>query len=134
MYCSWVARALPCVKLQSKNSITAALCRGSPGFAGKSKKVADSIGKLLFVSTYRSVLHLRPIGACGRRHVRLHRRRDEFSGRVLHHSRVWGLRGIWVSGGEAEGLHFVGVLSFGDEFREDGGFGGIQEKFWEALA
>ena len=35
-----------------------------------------------------------------------------------HISRVRGLRGIWVSGGEAEGLHFVGVLSFGDEFRE----------------
>ena len=49
-------------------------------------------------------------------------------------SRVRGLRGIWVSGGEAEGLHFVGVLSFGDEFREDGAFGGIQEKFGEALA
>jgi hypothetical protein len=49
-------------------------------------------------------------------------------------SRVWGLGGIWVSGGEAEGLHFVGVLSFGDEFREDGALGGIQEKFWEALA
>ena len=49
-------------------------------------------------------------------------------------SRVRGLRGIWVSGDEAEGLHFVGVLSFGDEFREDGAFGGIQEKFGEALA
>jgi hypothetical protein len=44
------------------------------------------------------------------------------------------LGGIWVSGGEAEGLHFVGVLSFGHEFREDGALGGIQEKFWEALA
>jgi hypothetical protein len=30
--------------------------------------------------------------------------------------------------------HSVGVLSFGHEFREDGAFGGIQEKFWEALA
>jgi hypothetical protein len=28
-------------------------------------------------------------------------------------------------GGEAEGLHFVGVLSFGDEFREDV----VEEKF-----
>ncbi len=45
-----------------------------------------------------------------------------------------GLLGIWVSGGEAEGLHFVGVLSFGDEFREDGALGYIQEKFGEALA
>jgi transposase len=41
-------------------------------------------------------------------------------------SRVRGLREIWVSGGEAEGLHFVGVLSFGDEFREDGALEGIQ--------
>ncbi len=49
-------------------------------------------------------------------------------------SRVRGLLGIWVSGGEAEGLHFVGVLSFGDEFREDGALGYIQEKFGEALA
>jgi len=49
-------------------------------------------------------------------------------------SRVRGLRGIWVSCGEAEGLHFVGVLSFGDEFRVDGALGGIQEKFGEALA
>ena len=53
---------------------------------------------------------------------------------TVRDSRVRGLRGIWVSGGEAEGLHFVGVLSFGDEFREDGAFGGIQEKFGEALA
>jgi hypothetical protein len=53
---------------------------------------------------------------------------------LAHISRVWGLRGFWVSGGETEGLHFVGVLSFGDEFREDGAFGGIQEKFGEALA
>ena len=52
----------------------------------------------------------------------------------VNRSRVRGLRGIWVSGGEAEGLHFVGVLSFGDEFGEDGAFGGIQEKFGEALA
>jgi hypothetical protein len=45
-----------------------------------------------------------------------------------------GFGGIWVSSGEAEGPHFVGVLSFGDEFREDGALGGIQEKFGEALA
>ena len=49
-------------------------------------------------------------------------------------SRVRSLRGIWVSGGEAEGLHSVGVLSFGDEFRDDGALGGIQEKFGEAVA
>src|SRR3954447_16758197 len=34
----------------------------------------------------------------------------------LNISRVRDLRGIWVSCGEAEGLHSVGVLSFGDEF------------------
>ena len=49
-------------------------------------------------------------------------------------SRVRGLGGIWVSGGEAEGVHFVGVLSFGDEFREDGALGSIQEKFGQSLA
>ena len=45
-----------------------------------------------------------------------------------------GFAGNLVSGGEAEGLHFVGVLSFGDEFREDGALGGIQEKFGEGVA
>ena len=48
--------------------------------------------------------------------------------------RVRGLRGIWVSCGEAEGPHFVSVLSFGEEFRVDGAVGDIQEKFGEALA
>lgn len=33
------------------------------------------------------------------------------------------------SGGEAEGLHFVRVLSLGEEFREDVALDGIQEKF-----
>jgi hypothetical protein len=37
-------------------------------------------------------------------------------------------------GGEAEGLHFVGVLSFDDEFREDIALVGIEEKFGQALA
>ena len=59
--------------------------------------------------------------------------RDLFSAFNIGTSRARGLRGIWVSGGETEGLHFVGVLSFGDEFREDGAFWGIQEKFGEAL-
>ena len=36
--------------------------------------------------------------------------------------------------GEAEVLHLVGILTFGDEFREDVVFGGIQEKFRQALA
>ena len=36
--------------------------------------------------------------------------------------------------GEAEGLHLVGVLTFDDEFREDVGLIGIQEKFRKALA
>ncbi len=38
------------------------------------------------------------------------------------------------SGGEAEGLHFVRVLSLGEEFREDVALGGIHEKFWPAVA
>ena len=38
------------------------------------------------------------------------------------------------SGGEPEHLHLIGVLSFDDEFREDVGCGGIQEKFRHALA
>ena len=46
-------------------------------------------------------------------------------------SRVRPNRG---SGGEPEHLHLIGVLSFDDEFREDVGCGGIQEKFRHALA
>ena len=45
--------------------------------------------------------------------------------------------GFWPdlgSGGEPEGLHFTGVLSSDDEFREDVARGGIQEKFRQALA
>ena len=38
------------------------------------------------------------------------------------------------SRGQAEHLHFIGVLPFGDEFREGIAFGGIQEKFRQALA
>ena len=38
------------------------------------------------------------------------------------------------SGGEPECLHFIGVLSFDDEFREAVTWGGIQEKFRHALA
>ena len=48
----------------------------------------------------------------------------------------WSFYGIRFLLGlaEAEGLHFVGVLSFGDEFRDDGALGGIQEKFGDAVA
>ena len=45
--------------------------------------------------------------------------------------------GFWPdlgSGGEPEGLHFTGILSSDDEFREDVARGGIQEKFRQALA
>src|SRR5271169_843631 len=45
-----------------------------------------------------------------------------------------GFRQNSGSGGQTEGLHFVGVLSFDDEFREDVAWGGIQEKFRQALA
>ena len=51
--------------------------------------------------------------------------------KITRESRVLpGLR----SGGEPECLHFIGVLSFGDEFREDVAWSGIQEKFRQALA
>jgi hypothetical protein len=35
---------------------------------------------------------------------------------------------------EAERVHVVGVLTISDEFREDVGLMGIQEKFRQALA
>src|SRR3984885_13385054 len=38
------------------------------------------------------------------------------------------------SGCEPECRHFIGVLSFDDEFREDAACGGIQEKFRQAVA
>src|SRR5947208_15232777 len=37
-------------------------------------------------------------------------------------------------GGKAEGFHFSDVLSFRDEFREDIGYGRIQEKSRQPLA
>ena len=38
------------------------------------------------------------------------------------------------SGGEAEGLHFVGVLPFDDEFGEDVALFGIEKKFGQPMA
>ena len=35
---------------------------------------------------------------------------------------------------ELEALHFIGIRSFGEEFREDVVFRGIQEKFRKPLA
>ena len=49
-------------------------------------------------------------------------------------SRESGVRRNLGSGGEPEHVHLIGVLSFDDEFREDVGCGGIQEKFRHALA
>jgi hypothetical protein len=48
----------------------------------------------------------------------------------------WSFYGIRFLLGlaEAEGLHFVGVLSFGDEFREDVVLVSIEEKFGQPLA
>jgi hypothetical protein len=40
---------------------------------------------------------------------------------------------LWLCG-QAEHLEGVRVLPFGDEFREEIGFGAIQEKFGQALA
>ena len=80
-----------------------------------------------------------------------------FVGCFAHHSRgdqtcygirpiaciSWGITLVLVSpgfcrnlgsGGEPECLHFIGVLSFDDEFREAVTWGGIQEKFRHALA
>ena len=48
--------------------------------------------------------------------------------------RVWSFARNFGLGDETEGLHFVCVLSFGEEFREDVGLVGIQEKFRKALA
>ena len=58
---------------------------------------------------------------------------------AIHLARVYGLLSPvfcrnFGSGCEPECLHFVGVLSFDDEFREDVACGGIQEKFRHALA
>jgi len=39
-----------------------------------------------------------------------------------------------LSSGELEALHFIGIRSFGEEFREDVVFRGIQEKFRKPLA
>jgi hypothetical protein len=39
-----------------------------------------------------------------------------------------------LSSCELEALHFIGIRSFGEEFREDVVFRGIQEKFRKPLA
>jgi hypothetical protein len=40
----------------------------------------------------------------------------------------------FLSSCELEALHFIGIRSFGEEFREDVVFRGIQEKFRKPLA
>jgi transketolase C-terminal domain/subunit len=40
----------------------------------------------------------------------------------------------FLSSCELEALHFIGIRSFGEEFREDLVFRGIQEKFRKPLA
>ena len=40
----------------------------------------------------------------------------------------------FLSSCELEALHFIGIGSFGEEFREDVVFRGIQEKFRKPLA
>jgi len=40
----------------------------------------------------------------------------------------------FLSSCESEALHFIGIRSFGEEFREDVVFRGIQEKFRKPLA
>jgi hypothetical protein len=53
---------------------------------------------------------------------------------ITYNARESRVRPNLGSGGEPERLHLIGVLSFDDEFREDVGCGGIQEKFRHALA
>ena len=40
----------------------------------------------------------------------------------------------FLSSCELEALHFIGIRSFGEEFREDVAFWGIQEEFRKPLA
>ena len=48
--------------------------------------------------------------------------------------RVLGFAQNFLSSCELEALHFIGIGSFGEEFREDVVFRGIQEKFRKPLA
>ena len=48
--------------------------------------------------------------------------------------RVLGFAQNFLSSCELEALHFIGIRSFGEEFREDVVFRGIQEKFRKPLA
>lgn len=45
-----------------------------------------------------------------------------------------GLAQNFLSSCELEALHFIGIRSFGEEFRKDVVFRGIQEKFRKPLA
>jgi hypothetical protein len=55
-------------------------------------------------------------------------------GRYIYILESRGFADDFASSGEPEGLHLIGVLTIGDEYREDVAFGGIQQKFREGLA
>ncbi len=87
MYSIFSAMSSPCVKPQSKNFFTAALCFGSFGSVGSRTKVAETIGQLsaplAVVQIDSEILHRRPVRVGGRSLERLHRWRDELAILVL---------------------------------------------------
>src|SRR5215469_12834958 len=54
--------------------------------------------------------------------------------RPCTHLESLGFAQNFLSSCELEALHFIGIRSFGEEFREDVVFRGIQEKFRKPLA
>ena len=52
----------------------------------------------------------------------------------VHYLESLGFAQNFLSSCELEALHFIGIGSFGEEFREDVVFRGIQEQFRKPLA
>ena len=53
---------------------------------------------------------------------------------VIYNLESLGFAQNFLSSCELEALHFIGIRAFGEEFREDVVFRGIQEKFRKPLA
>ena len=63
-----------------------------------------------------------------------HRVPESGSERQINELESLGFAQNFLSGCELEALHFIGIGSFGEEFREDVVFRGIQEQFRKPLA
>jgi DNA replication protein DnaC len=105
---------------------------GPPG-AGKSH-VATAIGRALVENGYR-VLFTRTTDLVQRlQQARQALQLEAAIAKLDKYLESLGFTQHFLSSCELEALHFIGIRSFGEEFREDVVFRGIQEKFRKPLA